>query len=128
MIRGQIYTYTAYRDGFLVALDVDIRECSRITGLKTQTIHRMFCRDGGKNSKWEIHREKVMNDGNWFRFDLWLYNEMKKRDMTAKELAQKAELSYTAITLFLRGDRNPTLYSFQKILRAFGLHLEVVQD
>ena len=69
-----------------------------------------------------------MSDGNWFRFDLWLYNEMKKRDITPKELAKASELSYTGILLLLKGDRNPTLYSFQKILRVLGLHIEVVED
>lgn len=31
-----------------------------------------------------------MNEGNSFRFDLWLYNQMKRRGMNMKELAEKA--------------------------------------
>ena len=68
-----------------------------------------------------------MNEGNSFRFDLWLYNEMVKRGWNGADLARKTGLTKVTIGQYLGNDRLPTLKSFQLILDAFGKHL-VIED
>lgn len=68
-----------------------------------------------------------MNEGNMFRFDLWLYNELVKRQWTGADLARKTGLSKVTVGQYLGNDRLPTLRSFQLILDAFGKHL-VIED
>ena len=69
-----------------------------------------------------------MNEGNNFRFDLWIYNEMVKRGWDAIDLSIASTLSVTTINHYLRNDYLPTMYSLAMILQAFGMHMEFVQD
>ena len=68
-----------------------------------------------------------MNEGNSFRFDLWLYNELVKRGWTGADLARKTGLSKVTIGQYLGNDRMPNLRTFALILDAFGKHL-VIED
>ena len=72
--------------------------------------------------------EKTMNEGNSFRFDLWLYNEMQKRGWNSNDLAGKTGLSRATICFYLADERIPTLRTFALLLKAFGKHVEIVDD
>ena len=69
-----------------------------------------------------------MNEGNEFRFDLWLYNELKKRGMRQIDLATKAGVSPTTITYFLQNKRMPNTRTIAAILDALDMHLEIVSN
>ena len=69
-----------------------------------------------------------MNEGNEFRFDLWIYNEMVKRGWDVTDLSIESDLSVTTINHYLRNDYLPTLYSLALILKAFDMHMEFVQN
>ena len=64
-----------------------------------------------------------MNEGNNFRFDLWIYNEMVKRGWDAIDLSVESGLSVTTINHYLRDDYLPTMYSLSMILKAFNMHM-----
>lgn len=70
----------------------------------------------------------VMNEGNEFRFDLWLYNEMQKRKWKSTELAEKTGLSRQTICFYLMDERIPTLRTLAVILKAFNKHIEIVDN
>lgn len=69
-----------------------------------------------------------MNKGNMFRFDLWLYNEMKKRNWNYFDMEYYSGISRSSIEGYVNKRQNPTLYSFQRILAAFGKHIEIVNN
>ena len=69
-----------------------------------------------------------MNKGNRFRFDLWLYNEMKIRGWDTIDMELETGLNSTTIASYLKGKFMPTLESFAKILNAFGKHIEIVDN
>lgn len=69
-----------------------------------------------------------MNEGNKFRFDLWLYNEMAKRGWNISDLSRKTSLTRQTIRFYLQNKRGPTLMSFALILEAFNKHIEIVDD
>ena len=64
-----------------------------------------------------------MND-----FDKWLREEMEKRNYSARAMAKKTGLTYQTILFLMRGERQPSLYTFSRILTAFDLHMEIVQN
>ena len=68
-------------------------------------------------------KEMRMNEGNNFRFDLWIYNEMIKRNWDAIDLSVESGLSVTTINHYLRDDYLPTMYSLALILKAFNMHM-----
>ena len=68
-----------------------------------------------------------MNEGNFFRFDLWLYNEMVKRGWNKADLARACGLSKVIVGKYMANKQGPTLYSFQKILAALGKHV-IIED
>lgn len=70
----------------------------------------------------------VMNEGNMFRFDLWLYNEMKKRNWDSLDLEVESGISRASINLYIKGRQYPTFYSFAKIIAALGKHIEIVDN
>jgi transcriptional regulator with XRE-family HTH domain len=69
-----------------------------------------------------------MNEGNEFRLDLWLYNEMKKRGLSISDLAEKSSLSYSSIQQYINRNKMPTLQSFGLILKALGKHIVIEDD
>ena len=69
-----------------------------------------------------------MNDDNYFRFDLWLYNEMKKRSLTISDLAERVGVSERSICYYLRNQVMPSWRTLEDILKAFDMHLEIVTD
>lgn len=69
-----------------------------------------------------------MNEGNRFRFDLWLYNEMQKRGWEPLDLAIETGLSVPNIRNYLKNRSMPTLRSLELILRAFDMHMEFVKN
>ena len=74
------------------------------------------------------YEETKMNEGNKFRFDLWLYNEMKKRGWDAIDLAIELGISEKTIYHYIKNDYLPTMYSLARLLKAFNMHMEFVQD
>ena len=69
-----------------------------------------------------------MDEDNLFRFDLWLYDEMNKRDLNATDVAEMADLSLHSIYGYLHNRTTPRLGSLALILKAFGKHIEIVDD
>lgn len=69
-----------------------------------------------------------MNEGNAFRFDLWLHNEMQKRGWNTTDMAEASGLTHVTIGYYLRNTRTPTLYSFGMILKALGKHIIIEDD
>ena len=69
-----------------------------------------------------------MNEGNDYRFDLWLYNEMQKRGWNNQDMARRSGLNRETIKSFLNNKRNPTMYTFGRIIKALGKHLEIVDN
>lgn len=69
-----------------------------------------------------------MNEGNYFRFDLWLYNEMKLRSLTVADLAEISGVSERSICYYLRNKIMPSWRTLEDILKVFGKHLEIVSD
>ena len=65
-----------------------------------------------------------MNEGNMFRFDLWLYNEMKKRNWDSLDLEVESGISRASINLYIKGIfSTKTLYHiFIKIARGVICH------
>lgn len=64
-----------------------------------------------------------MNEGNSFRFDLWLYNQMKRRGMNMKELAEKAGISAQSVSDYVKNTRMPTVMTLALILNALDMHM-----
>ena len=60
-----------------------------------------------------------MNDGS-FRFNVWLYNEMKKRQLDSFDLEALSGVSKSSIEAYLKCRQYPTLRSFEMILDALG--------
>jgi DNA-binding XRE family transcriptional regulator len=86
-------------------------------------------KDGSESAGYAGSRGLVrMNEGNWFRFDLWLYNEMQKRGWDIFDMSVYADISPQTISAYLKGKFEPTLKSFGKILNAFGKHVEIVDN
>lgn len=69
-----------------------------------------------------------MNKWNKFRFDLWLYNELKKRHWDSFDLEVASGISKSSIEAYMKNRQHPTLYSFAKILEAFDKHIEIVDN
>lgn len=69
-----------------------------------------------------------MNENGCFRFDLWLYNELKKRRMKQIDLAEKSGVSISAIHYLLRNQQQPTMRTLAMILNALDMHMEFVQN
>ncbi len=83
-------------------------------------------KDGSESAGYAGSRGLVrMNEGNWFPFDLWLYNEMQKRGWDIFDMSVYADISPQTISAYLKGKFEPTLKSFGKILNAFGKHVEI---
>ena len=56
-----------------------------------------------------------------FHFDQILAHAMDERGMNAVQLASLTGLSSGAISRYLAGDRQPTVYSIQQIAKALGV-------
>ena len=69
-----------------------------------------------------------MNENGYFRFDLWLYNELKKRGMKQIDLAEKSGVSISAIHYLLRNKQQPTMRVLGMILNALDMHMEFVSN
>ena len=69
-----------------------------------------------------------MNEGDSFRFDLWLYNEMQKREWNLMDLSRASGLHHATLGYYITGTRLPTLASFALILKALGKHIEIVDN
>ena len=69
-----------------------------------------------------------MNEENSYRFDLWLYNELKKRNMTMKEFAEKAQVSESTIKRCVHNEGLPTMTTLALILDALDCHMEIVSN
>lgn len=69
-----------------------------------------------------------MNEGNEFRLDLWIYNEMKKRGLSISDLSEMSGLSYSSIQQYINQKKMPTLQSFGLILKALGKHIVIEDD
>lgn len=69
-----------------------------------------------------------MNEGNNFRFDLWLYNQMQRRGWSRQDMAEKTGLDRVTIGYYLTNVRLPTMTSLALILKALGMHMEFVYD
>lgn len=69
-----------------------------------------------------------MNEGNEFRLDLWIYNEMQKRGLSISDLSEKSGLSYSSIQQYINQKKMPTLRSFALILKALGKHIIIEDD
>lgn len=69
-----------------------------------------------------------MNEDNKFRFDLWLYNQMQKYGYNAIDVADKTGISPQTINHYLRDTRMPTLRTLAVLLKAFNMHLEIVEN
>lgn len=69
-----------------------------------------------------------MNEGNNFRFDLWLYNEMQKRGMSILDLAEKADVTEKTIRRFVKNQGLPTMTTLALILDALDCHMEFVSN
>ena len=70
----------------------------------------------------------VLNEWNSFRFDLWLYNEMRKRGWNTQDLAEKAGITRQAVVFYLADERLPTMRTLAEILSAFDMHMEFVDN
>ena len=73
-------------------------------------------------------RKNGVNEGESFRFDLWLYNEMCKREWNVLDLAIESGVSEKSIYEYARGTRLPTLRNFHLLLQALGKHIEIVDN
>lgn len=69
-----------------------------------------------------------MNVGKSFRFDLWLYNEMKKRHWTQVDLAEIAGVQVSTIHYIVHNKHFPNWQTLSLILEALGMHMEIVED
>lgn len=69
-----------------------------------------------------------MNNGDSFRFDLWLYNEMRKREWNTMDMERATGLSHVQIWQYLHNNANPSLRSFALILKAFNKHIIIEDD
>ena len=69
-----------------------------------------------------------MNEGNEFRFDLWLYNQIQKRGWSLYDLEEKSGVSEQSLSLYLHNKCLPTFRSFALLLKAFNQHIIVEDD
>lgn len=60
-----------------------------------------------------------------FRFDYWLWDRLKEKGMTQEQLARKAGIDASSVTLYLSRRRSPTLATLTKILTALDATLEI---
>ena len=63
-----------------------------------------------------------------FSLGEWIENELNVQHMTRKELSERTGISTSAICLYIRGSRNPTMMTVVDILNGFGKHIEVVDN
>ena len=73
-------------------------------------------------------RMESMNEGNEFRFDLWLYNQLQKRGFTQKEFADKAGITSATVSYFIHNQKMPTVRTLALILDALDMHMEFVDN
>ena len=69
-----------------------------------------------------------MNDDKGFRFDLWLYNEMKKRGMNTMDMERLTGVAHSTTSNYLHNKWSPSFAVLSQILPAFGKHIEIVDD
>ena len=69
-----------------------------------------------------------MNIGDEFRFDLWLYNELQKRGMKQKDLAEKADITSATVSTLIHNQKMPTVRTLALILGALDMHMEFVDN
>lgn len=69
-----------------------------------------------------------MNENGYFRFDLWLYNELRKRGMKQIDLAEKSGVSISAIHYLLSNKQQPTMRTLGMILNALDMHMDFVPN
>lgn len=69
-----------------------------------------------------------MNEGNSFRFDLWLYNEMKKRNWNTMDMERKTGIKHCTFSNYLHNKCMPNMYMLALILKAFNMHMVFEQD
>ena len=69
-----------------------------------------------------------MNINSEFRFDRWLRNELYMRDMTQKELAEKADITTATVSYLLHNQKMPTIRTLELILNALDMHMEFVHN
>ena len=58
-----------------------------------------------------------------FRFDIWLKEQMEKRNMNIFQLAEKAQISPQIVTYYLRRTRMPNLRTLFLILDVFHMRM-----
>ena len=61
-----------------------------------------------------------MSDGKSFRFNVWLYNEMKNKHLDSFDMEVLSGVSKSSIEAYLKDRQYPTLRSFELILDALG--------
>ena len=69
-----------------------------------------------------------MNEGRFFRFDLWLHNEMKKMGMDQRNLALGIGISETMISRYIHNKSQPGISNLAKILKCLGKHIIIEDD
>lgn len=63
-----------------------------------------------------------------FHFDHWLRNELYKRDMKQKELAEKSTVTCATISYYMNNREMPTVRTLALILDALDMHMEFVDN
>ena len=60
-----------------------------------------------------------------FTFDYWLWDKLREKGMTQKQLSQKSGVHESAITLYLARRRSPTMATLTKILTALDARMDI---
>ena len=63
-----------------------------------------------------------------FKFNVWLYNAMKEKHWDEYDLELESGVGKTSIECYLKSREYPTMKSFEKILKAFNKHAEIIDN
>ena len=65
---------------------------------------------------------------NEFHFDTWLKDEMKKRGITQKQLAEKSYVTCATISYYMNNQKMPTVRTLDLLLNALDMHMEFLPN
>ena len=69
-----------------------------------------------------------MTVNNDFHFDTWLRDEMQKRGITQKELAEKSFVTCATISYYMNNQKMPTVRTLDLLLNALDMHMEFIPN
>lgn len=65
---------------------------------------------------------------NDYHFNEWLREELKKRNITQKDFAEKAGITTATVSTYVNSRKMPTIRTLELILDALDMHMEFIEN